>query len=66
MRGWRPDGRRGNLIMDIVGHSFSDKLDYAFHVDSGRALGKTTSSCIAGFPSHYPAVGSVECRVQVD
>src|SRR5271154_1563114 len=54
------DGRHLNLIMDIVGHSFSDKLDYAFHVDSGRALGKTTSSTVIS--CRFPAADSVECR----
>jgi len=28
-------GRQLNLAMTIVGHTFSDKLDYVFHVDSG-------------------------------
>jgi hypothetical protein len=54
------DGRHLNLIMDIVGHSFSDKLVYAFHVDSGRALGKTTSSIVIS--CRFPAADSVECR----
>jgi hypothetical protein len=34
-----PDGRRLNLVMTIVGHSFSDHLAYTFHVDSARAVG---------------------------
>jgi hypothetical protein len=55
-----PDGRHLNLIMDIVGHTFSDKLDYAFHVDSGHAFGKTTSSVVIS--CRFPAADSVECR----
>lgn len=38
------DGRRLNLVMTIVGHSFSDRLSYALHIDSGRAFGRTTAS----------------------
>jgi hypothetical protein len=39
-----PDGRRLNLVMTIVGHSFSDRLSYEFHVDSGKVFGRTTAS----------------------
>ncbi|MET0533926.1 MAG: DUF4331 family protein [Steroidobacter sp.] len=39
-----PDARRLNLVMDIVGRSFSDQLSYVFHVDSGRRFGKTTQT----------------------
>ena len=39
-----PDGRRLNMVMDIVGKKFSDQLQYAFHVDSGRRLGPTTAT----------------------
>ncbi|MDB5755790.1 MAG: hypothetical protein JWR56_2218, partial [Massilia sp.] len=47
------DGRRLNLVMTIVGHSFSDKMDYVFHVDSGKAFGKTrrTTAIHCSFPS---------------
>jgi Domain of unknown function (DUF4331) len=55
-----PDGRHLNLIMDIVGHSFSDKLEYAFHVDSGRAFGRTTSTI--AISCRFPTADSVECR----
>jgi hypothetical protein len=54
------DGRHLNLIMDIVGHSFSDKLEYAFHVDSGRVFGKTTSTIVIS--CRFPTVDSLECR----
>ncbi|MDB5457610.1 MAG: hypothetical protein JWP92_3195 [Caulobacter sp.] len=36
-----PDARRLNLVMTIVGHGFSDKLRYVFHVDSGPGFGQT-------------------------
>lgn len=39
-----PDGQRLNLVMTIVGHSFSDRLAYALHIDSGKAFGRTTAS----------------------
>jgi len=37
-----PDQRQLNLVMTIVGHSFSDKVAYVFHVDSGKQFGRTT------------------------
>ena len=40
-----PDGRL-NLVMTIVGHSFSDRISYQFHVDSGNAFGHTTASTL--------------------
>jgi hypothetical protein len=39
-----PDGHRLNLVMTIVGHSFSDRIAYTFHVDSGNRFGETTTS----------------------
>jgi hypothetical protein len=36
-----PDGRHLNLVMTIVGHSFSDKIVYTFHIDSGHRFGQT-------------------------
>jgi hypothetical protein len=38
------DGRRLNLVMDIVAHRFSDRLQYVLHVDSGKRFGETTAS----------------------
>jgi hypothetical protein len=38
------DGRRLNLVMTLVGHTFSDKLRYTFHVDSGKRLGPTRAT----------------------
>jgi hypothetical protein len=39
-----PAGHRLNLVITVVGHSFSERLVYVFHVDSGAALGRTTAS----------------------
>lgn len=46
-----PDGRQLNLVMTIVGHSFSDKHQYRFHIDSGPRFGETkaTTSITCGF-----------------
>lgn len=54
------DGRRLNLAMTLVGHEFSPKLEYAFHVDSGPRVGDTTAtmSIACGFAS----ATHVDCR----
>ena len=46
-----PDHRRLNLVMTIVGHTFSDKVAYVFHVDSGPKFGSTaaTTSIVCRF-----------------
>lgn len=45
------DGRRLNLVMTIVGHTFSDQLEYVFHIDSGKRFGDT------------PATTDIVCRI---
>lgn len=59
-----PDGRHLNLVMAIVGHSFSDRLIYAFHIDSGRKFGATTTS--ATIACRFPAPGQADCRLGDD
>jgi len=39
-----PDASRLNLVMAIVGHRFSERHAYTFHIDSGRRFGATTAS----------------------
>jgi len=39
-----PYARQLNLVMTIQGHSFSDKIRYAIHVDSGKTFGQTSAS----------------------
>jgi len=56
-----PSGRQLNLIMDIVGKSFSDKLSYVFHIDSGSAFGKTTATTTVICRFHE--AGTTDCRV---
>jgi hypothetical protein len=53
------DGRRLNLVMDIVAHQFSDRLQYVFHVDSGERFGKTTASTL--IVCRFDAAQTVEC-----
>ncbi|MBI3677331.1 MAG: hypothetical protein HY243_12030 [Proteobacteria bacterium] len=54
------DGRHLNLVMTIVGHSFSDRLQYVFHIDSGKQFGKTiaTTTIVCRFQSST----AVDCR----
>jgi hypothetical protein len=42
---WTSQNRKQlNLIMTVQGHSFSPKIDYTLHIDSGRQFGQTTHS----------------------
>lgn len=54
-----PDGRRLNLVLDIVGHQFSDRIQYAFHVDSGKRLGMTAATTT--IVCQFDTAGAVEC-----
>jgi Domain of unknown function (DUF4331) len=56
-----PNGQQLNLIMDIVGKSFSDKLQYVLHIDSGKQFGKTTAT--TAIICRFPAANPAECRV---
>jgi hypothetical protein len=56
-----PDGTHLNLVMDIVGKSFSDRIKYVFHIDSGRQFGKTSSS--STIVCRFPARNDVFCRL---
>ena len=56
-----PSGRQLNLIMDIVGKSFSDKLTYVFHIDSGKQFGKTTAT--TSIVCRFFGASTTECRV---
>jgi hypothetical protein len=55
-----PNGRQLNLVMDIVGRSFSDRLQYVFHIDSGKQFGKTTATTT--IVCRFPAATTAECR----
>jgi len=53
------DGRRLNLVMDIVARQFSDRLLYVFHVDSAQHFGKTTASTT--IVCRFDPANNVEC-----
>lgn len=55
------DGRRLNLVMTIVGHTFSDRLNYVFHIDSGRRMGRTTATI--AIVCRFAGDKAVSCRV---
>ncbi|WP_226469200.1 DUF4331 family protein [Luteimonas panaciterrae] len=55
-----PDGKRLNLVMDIVGREFSDKLQYVFSIDSGKRFGKTTSTTT--IVCRFDTAKTVECQ----
>jgi hypothetical protein len=54
-----PDTRRLNLVLDIVGRRFSDKIQYAIHIDSGQRVGKTTAT--ATIMCTFDSNGVAEC-----
>jgi hypothetical protein len=56
-----PSGGRLNLVMTIVGHSLSDRLRYVFHIDSGKAFGRTTASTM--IVCRFPAPKIADCRL---
>ncbi len=56
-----PAARELNLVMTIVGHSFSDKVRYIFHVDSGPSFGHTTASSV--IECRFPARTVAQCEL---
>src|ERR1700733_11494512 len=54
------DGKQLNLIMTIQGHNFSPKIDYSFHIDSGRRFGRTTHS--TEIVCRFAAPDAATCR----
>jgi hypothetical protein len=56
-----PEGHRLNLVMTVVGHSFSDRLRYTFHIDSGKTFGRTTASTT--ITCRFPTPKMADCRV---
>jgi len=55
-----PDGKQLNLIMTVVAQSFSDKVDYTFHIDSGKLVGTTTGTTT--IVCRFGADQSANCR----
>ena len=56
-----PEGRRLNLAMTIQGHRFSDKVQYAMHIDSGKVVGHTSASTM--IVCRFAAANAVHCKV---
>jgi hypothetical protein len=54
-----PEGQHLNLVMTIVGHQFSDRLQYVFHVDSGPGFGTTTATTTV--MCQFDAASVAEC-----
>ena len=60
--GWMsPDRQRLNLVMTLQGHTFSDKVEYTLHVDSGKAYGHTTVS--TRIACRFTSATAVKCRL---
>jgi hypothetical protein len=53
------DGKRLNLVMDIVGKRFSDQVQYVFNVDSGQGFSHTTAS--ARLVCQFDTAGAARC-----
>jgi hypothetical protein len=56
-----PEGDKLNLVMTIQGHTFSDKVEYVLHVDSGRSFGHTVAS--TSVVCHFASANAVKCKV---
>jgi hypothetical protein len=56
-----PEGRRLNLVMTIQGHTFSERVKYVFHVDSGTVFGHTSAS--TSIVCSFAAPNAVRCKV---
>jgi hypothetical protein len=59
-----PDGKQLNLVMTIVAQSFSENVEYTFHVDSGRRLGATTGT--TSIVCRFGADQAADCRADGD
>jgi hypothetical protein len=56
-----PEGRQLNLVMTIQGHSFSNKVQYALHVESGKVFGQTTAS--TSIQCSFETANAMKCDV---
>lgn len=54
------DRKRLNLVMTIVGHSFSPDLEYRFHIDSGPVFGRTTAT--ESISCRMPSATLIDCK----
>jgi hypothetical protein len=58
------DGRRLNLALTIVGQSFSEHIEYAFHVESGKRFGAASDA--THIVCRFSANQTVNCRAGAD
>ncbi len=56
-----PEGRQLNLAMTVQGHTFSNKVQYVLHVDSGKVFGQTTAS--TAIECRFDAANAIKCEV---
>jgi hypothetical protein len=56
-----PDGERLNLVMTILGHAFSNKVQYVLHVDSGKVFGHTSESTF--IECSFTDANAVKCKL---
>ena len=56
-----PEGKQLNLVMTIQGHTFSDKIQYVVHVDSGKVFGHTTAT--TSIVCRFAAANAAKCSV---
>jgi hypothetical protein len=56
-----PEGRQLNLAMTIQGHTFSDKIRYVLHIDSGRVFGRTSAS--TAIVCRFTAANAARCTL---
>ncbi len=54
-----PGGRQLNLAMTIQGHTFSDKVRYLIHVDSGKVFGQTSAATT--IECHFDSARALRC-----
>lgn len=59
-----PDGRRLNLVMDVVGKRFSHHVAYVFHIDSGQRFG--TTGATTTIDCRFDAAGLARCEAAGD
>jgi hypothetical protein len=56
-----PEGKQLNLAMTIQGHAFSDKVEYTFHIDSGKAFDRTSAT--TSIVCRFAAPSVVKCNL---
>ncbi len=56
-----PDGAHLNVLMSIVGHSFSDTARYVFHFESGPRFGQTRARL--ALTCRFPSPAETDCRL---